>query len=61
MFFRHFASKSQLPGFYIGGTLVENGLMVLQEIVSDIIETNMEVKYATLKLNLANVKYYLVS
>ena len=61
MFFRHFASKNQLPGFYIGGTLVENGLMVLQEIVSDIIETNMEVKYATLKLNLANVKYYLVS
>ena len=26
MFFKHFASKNQLPGFYISGTLVENGL-----------------------------------
>ena len=26
VFFKHFASKNQLPGFYIGGTLVENGL-----------------------------------
>ena len=25
-FFKHFASKNQLPGFYISGTLVENGL-----------------------------------
>ena len=24
--FKHFASKNQLPGFYISGTLVENGL-----------------------------------
>ena len=24
MFFKYFASKNQLPGFYIGGTLVEN-------------------------------------
>ena len=23
--FKHFASKNQLPGFYISGTLVENG------------------------------------
>ena len=23
---KHFASKNQLPGFYIGGTSVENGL-----------------------------------
>ena len=23
---RHFANKNQLPGFYIGGTLVENEL-----------------------------------
>ena len=27
MFFKHFASKNQLPGFYISGTLVENGLI----------------------------------
>ena len=26
MFFKHFASKNQLLGFYISGTLVENGL-----------------------------------
>ena len=26
VFFKHFASKNQLPGFYINGTLVENGL-----------------------------------
>ena len=25
-FFKHFAGKNQLPGFYIAGTLVENGL-----------------------------------
>ena len=27
MFFRYFASKNQLPGFYISETLVENVLM----------------------------------
>ena len=26
VFFKHFACKNQLPGFYISGTLVENGL-----------------------------------
>ena len=26
MFFKHFASKNQLPGLSISGTLVENGL-----------------------------------
>ena len=29
MFFKHFASKNQLPGFYISGTFVENGLINL--------------------------------
>ena len=29
VFFKHFASKNQLPGFYIIGTLVENGLNML--------------------------------
>ena len=28
MFLKHFASKNQLPGFFIGGTLVENGLIL---------------------------------
>ena len=27
VFFKHFASENQLPGFYISGTLVENGLI----------------------------------
>ena len=27
VFFEHFASKNQLPGFYVSGTLVENGLI----------------------------------
>ena len=26
VFFKRFASKNQLPGFYVSGTLVENGL-----------------------------------
>ena len=26
VFFKYFASKDQLPSFYISGTLVENGL-----------------------------------
>ena len=29
MFFKHFASKNQLPGFSTSGTLVENGLRYL--------------------------------
>ena len=28
MFFKHFASKNQLPGFYISRTLVENRLRI---------------------------------
>ena len=28
VFFKHFASKNQLPGFYISGTLVENGINI---------------------------------
>ena len=35
MFFKHFASKSQLPDFYISGTLVENGLIVRQRTLRD--------------------------
>ena len=27
--FKHFASKNQLPGFYIRGTLVENRLTIM--------------------------------
>ena len=32
VFFKHFASKNQLPGFYISGALVENGLKWIQEV-----------------------------
>ena len=28
MFLKHFASKNQLPGLFVNGTLVENGLIV---------------------------------
>ena len=31
VFFKDFASKNQLPGFYISGTLVENGLKTTTE------------------------------
>ena len=27
VFFKHFASKNQLPGLFVNGTLIENGLM----------------------------------
>ena len=30
VFFKHFASKSQLHGFYISGILVQNGLNLAQ-------------------------------
>ena len=33
MFLEHFASKYQLPGFYIGGTLVENKLKEKKRLV----------------------------
>ena len=26
VFFKHFASKNQLPDFHVSGTLIENGL-----------------------------------
>ena len=32
VFFKHFASKNQLPGFYISRTLVENGLSLFTQI-----------------------------
>ena len=32
VFFKHFASKSQLPGFHISGTLTENGLIYADDI-----------------------------
>ena len=31
--FKHFASKNQLPGFYMSGTLAENGLMMHSRIL----------------------------
>ena len=30
LFFKYFASENQLPGFYIKGTLVKNGLIGIQ-------------------------------
>ena len=34
MFFKHFASKNQLRGFYISGTFVENGLRTFIAFIS---------------------------
>ena len=42
MFFKHFASRNQLPGFYISGTLVENGL----------IKVNFELRISKINLKL---------
>ena len=41
MFFKHFASKNQLPGFYKCGLLVENGL-TLGAIISFFIYSSCE-------------------
>ena len=32
LFFKHFASKNQLPGFYICGTLAKNVLNLTQDL-----------------------------
>ena len=37
MFFKHFVGKNQLPGFYISGTLVENGLMLSENSVQSVL------------------------
>ena len=42
MFFKHFASKKQLPGFYIRGTLVEN----------ELIKVNFELRISKINLKL---------
>ena len=39
MFFKHFACKNQLPGLFVSGTLVENGLMKKPELSNyDVLE-----------------------
>ena len=35
VFFKHFASKNQLPGFYVSETLVENGLIAYPKITKE--------------------------
>ena len=37
VFFKHFASKTQLPGFYISQVLVENGLRIRYEVLDIIL------------------------
>ena len=50
MFFKHFASKNQLPGFYINGTLVENGLSEffrLKKVECKKMQSSKKVKHIT--------------
>ena len=42
MFFKHFASKNQLPGFYISGTSVENGLSKPSEKIQRTLKNNVQ-------------------
>ena len=51
MFFKHFASKNQLPGFHISGTMVENGLTILKVMRS---ATDRE-KFATIFSETSNL------
>ena len=48
MFFKHFASKNQVPGIYVSETLVENGLKSIIPLLvngkSDIIKRLMLTK-----------------
>ena len=56
-FFKHFASKNQLPGFYLSGTLVENGLknfynnMIEDETKAPFANKNISIKFLTGILN----------
>ena len=34
VFFKHFASKNQLPGFYMSETLIENSLILVSKRIS---------------------------
>ena len=43
MFFNHFASKNQLTGFYISGTLVENGLILKMHEMTFFVVKNHEI------------------
>ena len=47
VFFKHFASKNQLPGFYISRTLVENGLNLINALLE------MTVSFLILSLQIA--------
>ena len=47
MFFKHFAGKNQLPGFYISRTLVENGLNLIKALLE------MTVSFLILSLQIA--------
>ena len=64
VFFKHFTSKNQLPGFYITGTLVKNGLKAFKNLTSminghfDIWNVFMQkVLYETLPTAYAKLSY----
>ena len=41
-FLKHFASKNQLPGFYINRTLVENGLITSTNHPIGLVKVNLD-------------------
>ena len=52
--FQNFASKNQLPGFYINGTLVENGFINLQQKSGSNVDGSPEKE----KSDLSNKKFH---
>ena len=56
MFSKHFASKNQLPGFYISGTLVENGLKQNTKYI--LIQSTLHLFELQIKFTRCLIKYF---
>ena len=48
VFLKHFASKKQLPGFYISATLVENGLKIVWAILESLTDPTLQMLWSPL-------------
>ena len=57
VFFKYFASKNQLPGFYISGTLVENELIILEQIFR-CNSQNMEIKKELCRIDRSHLFWF---
>ena len=60
VFFKHFASKSQLPGLSVSQTLVENGLTATKSLHNGNAKKEWKIKYKVLEWKVWTVcnKYY---